>query len=343
MSNWTEKVTQAGCCLCLAALLMTGCNRENDRENRVDTKKRIEAESKNDAERAEIQMLSNPSFIQAGIRKVILTKNGEEIFQLSNEPADYKMEFDYWEVLKPYDETMTVNTEEMYRLFDALCEFDFQTPVAIADGTDTGLEDSETFISLEFVNTLDEEEAKSTKYADSGIEIILGNEDGAGYRFAAVKGQPNEVYKLSSDIISAIYNLQPFDYILKIPALIDINTVENIQILTEEKNYKMSVDTEKEIYRLGKRQVEKEVFTKLYQVLASVMLEKEPEIDTKEGKPILTVVYHRNRQDAPDIQIDYYEYEEDATHCLVEINETQKFLVKKVDVETLIKQIKEEF
>ena len=253
------------------------------------------------------------------------------------------MEFDYWEVLKPYDETMTVNTEEMYRLFDALCEFDFQTPVAIADGTDTGLEDSETFISLEFVNTLDEEEAKSTKYADSGIEIILGNEDGAGYRFAAVKGQPNEVYKLSSDIISAIYNLQPFDYILKIPALIDINTVENIQILTEEKNYKMSVDTEKEIYRLGKRQVEKEVFTKLYQVLASVMLEKEPEIDTKEGKPILTVVYHRNRQDAPDIQIDYYEYEEDATHCLVEINETQKFLVKKVDVETLIKQIKEEF
>lgn len=322
---------------------MTGCNRENDRENRVDTKKRIEAESKNDAERAEIQMLSNPSFIQAGIRKVILTKNGEEIFQLSNEPADYKMEFDYWEVLKPYDETMTVNTEEMYRLFDALCEFDFQTPVAIADGTDTGLEDSETFISLEFVNTLDEEEAKSTKYADSGIEIILGNEDGAGYRFAAVKGQPNEVYKLSSDIISAIYNLQPFDYILKIPALIDINTVENIQILTEEKNYKMSVDTEKEIYRLGKRQVEKEVFTKLYQVLASVMLEKEPETDTKEGKPILTVVYHRNRQDAPDIQIDYYEYEEDATHCLVEINETQKFLVKKVDVETLIKQIKEEF
>lgn len=322
---------------------MTGCNRENDRENRVDTKKRIEAESKNDAERAEIQMLSNPSFIQAGIRKVILTKNGEEIFQLSNEPADYKMEFDYWEVLKPYDETMTVNTEEMYRLFDALCEFDFQTPVAIADGTDTGLEDSETFISLEFVNTLDEEEAKSTKYADSGIEIILGNEDGAGYRFAAVKGQSNEVYKLSSDIISAIYNLQPFDYILKIPALIDINTVENIQILTEEKNYKMSVDTEKEIYRLGKRQVEKEVFTKLYQVLASVMLEKEPEIDTKEGKPILTVVYHRNRQDAPDIQIDYYEYEEDATHCLVEINETQKFLVKKVDVETLIKQIKEEF
>lgn len=322
---------------------MTGCNGETDRENRVDPKKRIEAENKTDVERAEIQMPSDPSFIQLGIRKVILTKNGEEIFQLSNEPADYKMEFDYWEVLNPYDETMTVNTEEMYRLFDALCEFDFQTPVVIADGTDTGLEDSETFIYLEFVNTLDEEKAKSTKYADSGIKIILGNEDGAGYRFAAVKGQPNEVYKLSSDIINAIYNLQPFDYILKIPVLIDINTVENIQILTEEKNYKMSVDTEKEVYRLGNRQVEKEVFTKLYQVLASVMLEKEPEIDTKEGKPVLTVVYHRNRQDAPDIQIDYYEYEDDATHCLVEINETQKFLVKKVDVETLIKQIKEEF
>lgn len=343
MSNWTEKVTQAGCCLCLAALLMTGCNGENDREDRVDTKKKIEAESKADTERAEIQMPSDPSFIQSGIRKVILTKNGEEIFQLSNEPADYKMEFDYWEVLNPYDETMTVNTEEMYRLFDALCEFDFQTPVSVADGTDTGLENSETFISLEFVNTLDEENAKSTKYADSGIEIILGNEDGAGYRFAAVKGQPNEVYKLSSDIINAIYNLQPFDYILKIPALIDINTVESIEISAEEKTYKMSVDTEKEVYRLGKRQVEKEVFTKLYQELATVMLDKELEAEVKGEKTLLTIVYHRNREDAPDTQVVYYEYEGDDAHCLVEINQSQKFLVKKADVETLIKQIEEEF
>lgn len=343
MGRWIKKITQAGLCLCLSVLFMTGCNEKNSQENKADVETKTESENKVKEEKTEIRTESTPSFIQDGIRKVILIKDGEEIFYLSKEPADYKMEFDYWEILNPYDETMTVNTEEMYNLFDALCEFDFQTPVDVAEGTDTGLEDSKTTISLEFVNTLDSEKAKSTKYADSGVEIILGNEDDAGYRFAAVKGQENNVYKLSSDIINAIYTLQPFDYILKIPVLIDINTVENIQISTEEQNYEMSVDTEKEVYQLGKRKVKKEVFTNLYQELASVMLDKEPGPEAKEGKEVLAVVYHRNREDAPDTQVIYYEYEGDDAYCLVEINGTQKFLVKKVDVETLVKQIEEEF
>lgn len=345
MRKWTGKTTQAGCCLFLAALLLTGCSGESETEKKVAAEQKTETERTAETERPEVQSVSNPSFIQDGIRKVILTKDGEEIFHLSKEPADYKMEFDYWEILNPYDETMTVNTEEMYQLFDALCEFDLRTPVAVADGTDTGLEDSSTIISLEFVNTLDAEQAKKTEYADSGAEIILGNEDGSGYRFAAVKGQEDQVYKLSSASVEAIFSLNPYDYILKIPVLINIETVQSIELAAEDKTYEMWVDKEKETYRLGKKNVEKETFTELYQALSSVMLDGEPEVQAgaEQGDPMLTVTYHRNTENAPDIQVAYYEYEKDDTHCLAEINGNRQFLVKTQDVKTLTEQIKDAF
>ena len=40
------------------------------------------------------------------------------------------------------------------------------------------------------------------------------------------------VYNPSSTL-EAIYNLNPFDYILKIPALVNIDTVESIDIKTK--------------------------------------------------------------------------------------------------------------
>ena len=327
MKKWTGKAKQAGCCLCLAALLLAGCGDAQTTQS----------------EKPETKSVQNPAFIQDGIRKVVLTKDGEEIFHLSKEPADYKMDFDYWEILNPYDEAMTVNTEEMYGLFDILCQMNLQTPTEVEAGIDTGIEDSNTSIFLEFVDTQDEEKAKSTLYADAKAEIILGNEVGDGNRFAAVKGFENQVYKLPTALLEGVYGLNPYDYILKIPVLVNIETVESIELSVSDKTYKMSVDAQKQAYQLGKKKVEKEAFTTLYQALSSVMLAGEPEKDMLEEKnqALLTVLYNRNQDTAPQISVSYYEYND--TYALVKINDTQKFLVKKADVENLIKQIQDAF
>ena len=113
--------------------------------------------------------------------------------------------------------------------------------------------------------------------------------------------------------------------------------------MTEDKTYKMSVNTQEQEYQLGKKKVEKEDFTTLYQALSSVMLAGEPkqEAEKAENQALLTVTYNRNQDTAPQISVAYYQY--DDTYDLVEINGTQRFLVKKADVENLIKQIQDAF
>lgn len=343
MKKWTGKAKQAGCCLCLAALLLTGCGNAETTQSEEKRETGQQTERSKQVEKPETKAVEKPVFIQDGIRKVVLQKDGEEIFHLSKEPADYKMDFDYWEILNPYDEAMTVNTEEMYGLFDILCQMNLQTPVSIETGVDTGLSDSDTSIFLEFVNTQDAEKAKSTLYADAEAEIILGNEDETGNCFAAVKGFEDQIYKLPTVLLESVYGLNPYDYILKIPVLVNIETVEDIELSMPDKNYKMSVDAQKQEYKFGKKKVEKEDFTTLYQALSSVMLAGEPEEEMlKEQKQaVLTVTYHRNQDTIPQIEVSYYEY--DDTYDLVEINDTQRFLVKKADVESLIKQIRDVF
>ena len=125
--------------------------------------------------------------------------------------------------------------------------------------------------------------------------------------------------------------------------MINIETVKNIELMTEDKTYKMSVNTQEQEYQLGKKKVEKEDFTTLYQALSSVMLAGEPkeEAEKAENQALLTVTYNRNQDTAPQISVAYYGY--DNTYDLVEINDTQRFLVKKADVENLMKQIQDAF
>ena len=127
---------------------------EEKTEEAADEEK-TETEEKTEEKKVELEKTEHPTFTSDGIRKLVLNRDGEEIFSLSKEPADYKMEFDYWEILNPYDETATVNTETMYKLFDVLSGFDFSTTAEVPDGTDTGVEGSTTTMQIDYTESTD--------------------------------------------------------------------------------------------------------------------------------------------------------------------------------------------
>ena len=62
-------------------------------------------------ENTDLKTVEHPRMSVYSIRRFSIVKDGEEVFQIKQEPADYKMDFDYWEITNPYDETATVNTE----------------------------------------------------------------------------------------------------------------------------------------------------------------------------------------------------------------------------------------
>jgi len=308
---------------------------EEKTEEAADEEK-TETEEKTEEKKVELEKTEHPTFTSDGIRKLVLNRDGEEIFSLSKEPADYKMEFDYWEILNPYDETATVNTETMYKLFDVLSGFDFSTTAEVPDGTDTGVAGSTTTMQIDYTESTD-----TSAEADKTVTLLLGNEDDLGNRYVAVAGYENEVYTIPSSTLEAIYNLNPFDYILKIPALVNIDTVESIDIKTKESSYTMKIKDGK--YYMGDKEVEKETFTTLYQALLNVMLDSNldtPKADN-EKEEVLRMVFHRSTKEAPEITLTYYTY--DGNYDSVAVNGTERYLVKNADVNALVQQIAEAF
>lgn len=305
-------------------------------EEKTDETEEKTEEKAEEEKTVELEKTEHPTITSDGIRKLVLKRDGEEIFCLSKEPADYKMEFDYWEILNPYDETATVNTETMYKLFNVISGFDFSTTADVPEGTDTGVAGSTTTMQIDYTDNTD-----TSADADKTMTLLLGNEDDLGNRYVAIEGYENEVYKIPTSTLEAIYALNPFDYILKIPALVNIETVESIDIKTKEFSYTMKIKDGK--YYIGDKDVEKETFTTLYQALLNVMLDSN--LDTpkaeNEKEQVLNVVFHRTTKEAPEITLTYYTY--DGNYDSAAVNGKERYLVKTSDVNNLIAQIKEAF
>ena len=355
MKEIRKKLLLLGVLTCMGSVLFTGCGKQENAETTAaqeKTEKQTEQEEeKNEAveettepeekdqeeEKLPLIAVEHPQFLSEGIRSLVLTSEGKEIFRITREPADYKMEFDYWEILNPYNEIATVNTETMYTLFDTLSQFDFTTPAETEEGTDPGVARSTTIMQIDFVNTTDQDVAKATQEPDSTMRLLVGNEDDLGNRYVAIEGYEDTVYKVSSSILDAVYELDPFDYILKIPALVNIDTVESVEIQAEGTDCTMEI--EGETYQINGKEVEKDAFTSLYQALMNVMLYSEIEtpVENSEKQELLTVVFHRNTEQAPEITISYFAYDDD--YDSVKINEEERFLVKKEEVDVLIQQI----
>lgn len=304
----------------------------------------VEAENTDQADdtakTTELKNVEHPRMSTYSIRRFSIVKNGEEVFQIKQEPADYKMDFDYWEITNPYDEIATVNTENMYEMFGVLVNFDLSNGIDAADA-DTGLDTTQTYFTVDFVNTVNDDTARETEDADATATILIGNTDDNGDYYACVKGYEDAVYLLSKESINSLLELKPFNLLLKIPALVNIDTLDSVDMTIGKKTYTMKLDSGD--YKFGKKTVKKEKFTELYQALQSVMLDSEIEEtkDAAEKEEVLTVTFHRNTEEAPEVTLKYYTY--DDTYDSVEITGTERFLVKAEDVDALVKQIKKAF
>ena len=52
-------------------------------------------------ENTDLKTVEHPRMSVYSIRRFSIVKDGEEVFQIKQEPADYKMDFDYWKITNP--------------------------------------------------------------------------------------------------------------------------------------------------------------------------------------------------------------------------------------------------
>lgn len=268
-----------------------------------------------------------------GIRGLSVQKDGETIFAVSYEPREGKQSFDYWDISIPYQSQVSVNTEELYDLLGTAALLGFEDAGEISF-EDAGISGSTTSIFLAYnqeQGSADKGSAQPTK----ARTILIGREDGQGHYYAAYKGL-EQVMLADQSFVDLILNVEPYQYILKIPVLVSVDTIEKVQILYGEKQHIM--EQSENTWKMDDKEVSQEDFHTFYGEILDVMLTGEREkIAEEERTPVLTVQYIRNMEQVSDIEVKYFPYDEQSMS--VSVNGEENFLVDKKQVQTLLDHI----
>lgn len=320
---------KAGGLLVIAALMLTGCqNREPDSgQDQPQTEAEISGETIQDEE--------NPVLMAEGIRKITVSEGGDDLYSISYQPKENEETYEYWKMAVPYENKVIVDTEAMLEIYEILEGLDF-TKVE-AETENTGLENPGKEITLEFCQAKEDGEAPSSPKADSRCSLQIGNPDGEGNYYTSLKSSPQTIYRMNQNAIDAVINADTFSLILKVGAMVPVNTVEKVSVSIGQREYALSFDGEN--YYLDGQKTSQDNYKGIYTELLSVLLEKEIPEGGRDfsGEEKLHMEFKRNTDSLADVTVDYYAY--DDTYAVLSIDGVKNFLVKQADVDNLIDMI----
>ena len=338
----------------LAAVCTFGCSNSDGteesqtsavskKEGQSVTSKAPVAEQNSEGQKAELVRAEKPEFTANEVRRVAIAVAGEEIFELTYAPQEYKSNFAYWDIVTPYKSLVMVDTEEMFNLYDALAAWKFGSAVQIKEGEDTGLSEPSASIAIDYYDIKSGQDSADAE-PDTTCLIKFGKKDEQGNYYAQIEGF-DTVYKISSSAADPVLMVNPYDYILKICCLVDYTTVDKVEVSVDGNTHVIDVNAAQKKYAFNNKEVDEKTFSTLYQALMGVIVKGEAE-DKNADKgndepPVLQVHFQRNMENAPDIDVAFKPYDDE--YCLAEINGNQFFIVSREDVELLAKQVEKTF
>lgn len=332
MGTW-KKLTLV--CIAAAVLGAAGC--ASGADHALGEPEIIEPQNHLEAWQKELPQDTKAGGLNANaVRGMVVQKDGEVTFAVSYEPREEKDSFDYWDISVPYHSTVTVNTEELYGLFGTAAMLGW-TKAEDIGLEEAGLTDTATSIFLAY----DKDQGAGEKGAqepNAARTILVGKENGQGGCYTAL-ADSGEVYVADSLLIDALLEPDPYTYILKIPVLINVDTVAGVRIVCGGEVHQM--EQGEDTWKLDNKQVSEKEFHELFGKLLDITVTGEiaDEADSqKTGEAVLALQFFRNMEGASDAEVIYETYDE--TSLRVSVNGHKYFLVKKEDVDALINALK---
>lgn len=274
---------------------------------------------------------SNPVIEAGAIRAFSFSNREETVFSILYQPQSYKNDFDYWDISIPYQSQVSINTEKMYELYDQLAALSYggaTEKIAVADFV------PEYEFSIAYASD------KTADDADSKATVLVGQQNEQGDYYAALDGYEEQFFLLPKETVQQLIELKPYDYILKVVALLPIDTVSRITVQAGGNTRIMEKD--KDTYIIDGKTVERDTYTSLYAALLSPYITGEIAADNgigtePTGQEILSLTYERVQKEAPKMEIVYNTY--DAENYSARVNGVRQFLVSKEDVDAICQQI----
>ncbi len=300
----------------------------------------IEETNSIDTWEAELDKNTDNSVVPSkSIRGLVVKKDGEDVFAISYEPRDYKGSFDYWNISVPYNSYLSTNTEILYTLFDALEQLKLvETDSVTLEDAGLTSDDNSIFIAYDESQT---NENKGQPTPNKAKKLVIGSEDGQGNYYVTIEDS-NKVYTVDKADIDDILNLDPFRFVLKIPTVVGIDTVDTVNVIYGDETNQIKKNGEE--WTINGKSSSTDDVNGLYGALLYTKLTDELDKDDnsfKDSEPVITIQFIRNMENASDIELKYYEYD-DENMCVV-INDKEQFLVDKNSVIEMVSVVEASF
>lgn len=281
----------------------------------------------------------NPEFAKENIRGVSVVVDGEPVYQLNYTPQDDKDSYLYWDMVTPYASTAIVNTETMYELYEEIAGINLTAGTSDQQDSSQDPKTFDTYLTLNYYESEDSDEQKAEP--NRTVTLLIGEKQDNQY-YCVLKGYEEKALLLDSAVLDAVLQQDPYDLILKIPYVINVATVKEVDITYGGQDYQMTL--EGDTYKINQKKVDSEAYLSLYSELMQPMLDgKIPEDDKLDAdrEPLISIRYIRNMDGARDYEIHIYPYGDGQ--YTVSVNGEEHFFLSAEDVEALEKTLKEAF
>ncbi|MDF2542760.1 MAG: hypothetical protein K0S47_2478 [Herbinix sp.] len=325
-----------------------------------------------------------PTITAENIRYVLVEKKDGNNFELQYEEGNDK---DYtgangiypWLIRQPYEEIYTADSTKVSELLPTFTTYDFTacTEYDSQDISQYGLEDPAASVYVKYFETYEQstedsdtedtqasgtdtessdtadtaesEETTETIKVDKEYKLLIGNQDEDGNYYVKAEGS-NSVFLMNASKIDPMLDVQPFDYINKFVNLVNIDSLDSVDITFDDTIYTLRLEREAKTNDDGKEEtvvtyfyndgeVEEELFKDVYQEIISASYDAQlKEAYNGDASPYLTITYKLTGGEGKEITTSYLPY--DDSFYLVDTG-ARDFLADKRDVESIIKTVKE--
>lgn len=331
-----------------AAVLLAGCDGKSTQNKQTSVAASSAQEEKTtqtavnpEEVAATLATAKKPEFAKEDVRGISVVKGGEIRYQMNFTPQSDKESYLFWDMLTPYASTAVVNTEEMYNLYNILAELDLTTKSSDVSEKKAGVKDSDTYIVLNYFKKEKESDSQQAQ-PNQTFTLLVGNKKNKDSYYCALKGQEDHVFALPKTQLDNVLDRDPYGLILKIPYVLNVASVEEVDINCDGKDYKMTLDGS--TYKLNHKKVDSDTYCALFSALMQPMIESEiPEGETLDDsrEPYISIQYKRNMDGIKDYDVNIYQYKDDK--YTISVNGEEHFILTKEDVDTLVKAIKDSF
>ncbi len=327
--------------------LLAGCGKENGNtegseiqpENVQPVKERIYQPVNPEEVAKGLESPENPEFEKEDVRGISAVEDGQILYQINYTPQIDRESYLYWDMVVPYASTAVVNTEAMYGVYEAVANLDLTADGLEEEESHVDLSDCDTYITLNYYNNGDGSEQEDEP--NETVTLLIGEETDGQYH-CSLKGYEEQCILLNTSAVDAILHQDPYDMILKIPYVVNMATVREVEISYQGKDYRMTLEGEN--YKIQDKEVGMEEYRELYSELMQPMLDgRIPEEEELESgrEPLISIDYIRNIDEVDDYIIRIYPYE--GGKYTVNVNGQEHFFLVSEDVKVLEEVLKESF